>query len=234
MRPSTILFFHICGAILGLLAGWSAMIFRKGFRGHRMTGNVFFVCMLIMGGTGAYMGYGNRQGINVVVGTLTFYLVASAWATVMRKEGETGLVEIGIMLLGLADGAGAALLGTQAAHSATGLQYGAPAVAYYIFGSLALLGAVLDVRVLLRGGVSGAFRITRHLWRMCLALLIGTLSLFLGKQEHFPAALVKTHLLNIPILVVFGAMIYWIIRVRFTNAYKKRQPTLAYSPNAGD
>lgn len=234
MMPSTILFFHICGAIAGLLAGWSAMILRKGARGHRMTGNVFFVSMLVMGGTGAYMGYGNQQGINVVVGTLTFYLVASAWATVMRKEGETGLVEIGIMLLGLADGAGAVVLGVQAANSATGLRYGAPAVAYYIFGSLALLGAVLDVRVLLRGGVFGAFRITRHLWRMCLALLIGTLSLFLGKQQHFPPALVKTHLLNVPILVVFGAMIYWIIRVRFTSLYKKSPKNLVYSPIAGD
>ncbi|HME12651.1 MAG TPA: hypothetical protein VKF79_07315, partial [Candidatus Acidoferrum sp.] len=80
--------------------------------------------------------------------------------------------------------------------------------------------AVWDLRMLLRGGVSGAARIARHLVRMGLALFIGTASLFLGKQQHFPVALVKTHLLNVPVLIVAVTMIYWFVRVRFTSLHK--------------
>ena len=47
-----------------------------------------------------------------------------------------------------------------------------PAAPCFVFGFLALLCAAGDVRMLLRGGVFGAHRIVRNLWRMCFALLI--------------------------------------------------------------
>src|SRR5271155_3225648 len=103
MTLSPVLFFHICAAIIGLLAGWSALVFRKGSRVHRATGNVFFVSMLIMGGSGAYMGFMKRQPSNVVVGVLICYMVATAWSTVMREEGKTGLFEFGAMLVAFVD-----------------------------------------------------------------------------------------------------------------------------------
>ena len=40
---SFILVFHICGGVVGVLAGTAAMSFRKGSRWHRIAGNVFFV-----------------------------------------------------------------------------------------------------------------------------------------------------------------------------------------------
>jgi hypothetical protein len=39
-------------------------------------------------------------------------------------------------------------------------------------GSVMLLAAVGDVRMLVGGGVVGAKRIGRHLWRMCFGLFI--------------------------------------------------------------
>jgi hypothetical protein len=56
---------------------------------------------------------------------------------------------------------------------------------------------------------------------MCFALLIAAASFFLGKQQHFPEAVRGTWLLNAPIILVAASMIFWLIRVRFTNAYKK-------------
>jgi uncharacterized membrane protein len=222
MTFSPVLILHICGAIVGLLGGWSALVFRKGSRLHRASGNVFFAGMLIMGTTGAYMGFMKQQPSNVIVGTLTCYLVATAWAVIKRKEGETGLFEFGAMLVAFVDGAAALLLGFQVANGGAPFKDGVPPAPYFIFGSVALLCAIWDVRMLIRGGVAGAQRIGRHLWRMGLALFIGTASLFLGKQQHFPQGLVKTHLLNVPVIVVAVVMIFWLVRVRFTNAYKKR------------
>ena len=220
MTYSPILILHICGALLGLLAGWAAMVFRKGARSHRATGNVFFVCMLIMGGTGALMGAMKQQPSNVIAGTLTCYLVATAWFTVKRPPGETGRFEFVAMLVGFVSGVAALLLGFQVVNGAA-FKDGVPPAPYFIFGSVAVLCGIWDARMLVRGGVSGAQRIGRHLLRMGLALFIATASLFFGKQQHFPEWLVKSHLLNVPVLVLVVAIIYWVIRVRFTKAYKK-------------
>jgi hypothetical protein len=222
MKFSPLLILHICGAIIGLLSGWAAMFFRKGFRLHRSAGNVFFVSMLCMSASAACMAFMKEELINLIAGVLTFYLVATAWMTIKRKEGETGLFEIGAMVVALADGTACLIYGSEASHSATGLKGGYPAAAYLIFGSVALLCAVWDIRMLICGGVSGAHRIARHLWRMCLALLITTMSFFIGKQRLFPEAILKTHLNLVPVILIAVLMIFWLCRVLFTNQYKRK------------
>jgi Predicted membrane protein (DUF2306) len=222
MKYSPVLIFHICAAIIGLLSGSAALIFRKGAGLHRAAGNVFFISMLCMSASGAYMAVFIKPNMgNVMGGVLTFYLVATGWLTVIRNEGETGILEFGLLLLALAQGVGGLIYGWEAAHSATGLRDGYPPAPYLVFGSAALLCAAADVRMLIGGGVSGVQRITRHLLRMCLALLIAAFSFFLGKQQHFPEAIRGTQLPNLPIYIIVASMIFWLIRVRFTNAYKK-------------
>src|SRR6185503_13857371 len=61
-----------------------------------------------------------------------------------------------------------------------------PPPIYFVFGSVALLFAASDVRMIVRGGVIGAKRIARHLWRMSFALLIATLSFYPGQAKLFP------------------------------------------------
>jgi hypothetical protein len=70
-----------------------------------------------------------------------------------------------------------------------------PAGAYFFFGGLALLSAAGDVRMLLRGGVSGRQRLVRHLWRMCFGWFIATISFFLGQQQVFPQWLQGSNIL---------------------------------------
>lgn len=222
MSYSLLLIFHICGAIVGLLSGTAALIFRKGWRWHRTAGNVFFVSMLIMSASGAGIAAFIKPNMgNVFGGVVTFYLVATGWLTVLRKEGETGLVEIGLLLVALAAGGGGLTYGWEAAHSATGLKEGYPPAPYLVFGCLSLLSASLDIKMLARGGVSGASRIARHLWRMCVAFLIAALSFFLGKQQHFPRALRGSWLLNVPMILILIVMIYWLVRVRVTAAHTR-------------
>jgi hypothetical protein len=221
MAFSLFLILHICGAVVGLLSGWAGLLVRKGSRLHRSTGTVFFISMLVMSGCAVCLALAKQELVNIIAGVLTFYMVATAWLTVKRNEGETGLPEFGAMLMAFTLAAACLLFGRQASQSPTGLKDGYPAVAYFIFGSVALLSAALDVRMLVSGGVFGALRIARHLWRMCFALFITTLSFFLGKQRLFPEAVLKTHLNLVPILLVAILMIFWLCRVLLSNRYKK-------------
>jgi hypothetical protein len=77
--------------------------------------------------------------------------------------------------------------GLQAAYAPEGSQHDFPAAPYFVFGSVALLFAAGDIRMLVRGGVSGPKRIVRHLSRMSIAFFIAAASFFLGQQKVMPA-----------------------------------------------
>src|SRR5271157_4756666 len=156
MTYSPVLIFHIFAAIFTVPAGMAALFFRKGSRLHRATGNVFFISMLVMSATGGFMGFMKQQAGNQVVGALTFYLVATAWAAIKRKDGEIGLFEVVAMLVAVTAGTAGWIFGLEAAHSAAGLKDGFPSAPYFIFGSVALLSAAMDLSVFVRGGISGA------------------------------------------------------------------------------
>lgn len=222
MQVSPILVLHISGGITGILSGAVAMCFRKGSRGHAMAGRVFVIAMLCMSGAGAYMAFMKSQTGNLMGGVMTFYMVATAWATGRRRDGETSIFDWGALLVALAFGAVAVTFGLQAVYSPTGLRKGYPPAVYFIWGVVALLSAAGDIRMLVRGGVFfGAQRIVRHLWRMCLGLFIATGSFFLGQQKVFPASLRGWTVWYVPAFLPLVLMIFWLVRVRFTNAYKK-------------
>jgi uncharacterized membrane protein len=234
MKYSPILIVHICGGVIGVLSGSMALIARKGFRLHRRAGDVFVISMLVMGASGAYAAFTKSQMVNVIAGLFTFYLVGTAWMTVMRREKETGRIEIGLLLLGLAVGTMSLMIGWDATNGTRVLKADESAVAFMVFGSVAMVSATGDVRMLIRGGVSGAQRLARHLWRMCVALMIAAGSFFLGmsgdpvlrrtglRATLFPAEIRKTHLPEVPVLIIVILTIYWVCRVLFAKAYKSK------------
>jgi len=230
MKYSPILIFHICAGILGLLSGTAAMSFRKGSHRHRLTGNAFVISMLSLSASGAYLGFMKHQTLNGLQGILTFYLVATAWWTARRRDGETGIFDWGALIVPLGVGAGLVIYGLEAANSQPGSEGGYPAAAYFIFGSVALLFAAGDVRMLVRGGVSGSQRIARHLFRMCYAQFTATASFFLGRQI-FPAFLRKTGVLFLLSFLPLMLMIFWLFRVRFTDAYRNPETKLGSLAN---
>jgi uncharacterized membrane protein len=219
MSFSPVLVFHMSAGTVGLLSGTAAMSFRKGSHRHRVSGNVFVIAMLSLSASGAYLGFMKHQMLNGLQGVLTFYLVATAWRTAKRRDGEAGIFDWGALMVPLAVGAGLAIYGLEVVNSQTGSEGGYPAAAYFIFGSVALLFAAGDVRMLVRWGVSGSQRIARHLFRMCYALFTATGSFFLGRQI-FPALLRKTGVLFILAFLPLLLMIFWLFRVRFKNAYE--------------
>ncbi|MEK6373887.1 MAG: hypothetical protein AABO58_14470 [Acidobacteriota bacterium] len=196
------LIIHICGAVVGLLSGFLAMFFRKGSgllerRVHRGVHEAEQrQCSgrrpdVLSGGHGV----GDRQ--------------AQRW--------EAGPVRSGRASGRVGGRSRRRDLGSPGGEQSEGLERGMPAALYFVFGSIALLFAASDVRMIRRGGVVGAKRIARHLWRMCFALLITTISFYPGQARLFSAALRATNLLFVPHVLLIGSMIFWMVRVRRSN-----------------
>jgi len=93
------------------------------------------------------------------------------------------------------------------------MKYGYPAGPYFFPGSVALVAAGGDVRTLLRGGISGAQRIARHLWRMGFGLFIASASIFLARQQIFPALLRTTGVLYFLSFLSLILTIFRLVRV---------------------
>jgi hypothetical protein len=159
--------------------------------------------------------------------------VTTAWLTARRRDGETSVFDWAALLIPLAIGIVGWINGLDAMHSPTGAKYGVPAGMHLFMGSVCLLAAAGDVRMLLRGGAFGAQRIVRHLWRMCFGWFIATGSFFLGQgNKVFPAFLLESNLLFIPAILPLLLLIFWVFRVRLTRAYNKMptaRETAAYS-----
>ncbi len=58
-------------------------------------------------------------------------------------------------------------------------------IAIYSFTTVLAIAAIADVKVVLAGGITGAPRIARHLWRMCLGLTLATGSAFTNGFSRF-------------------------------------------------
>src|SRR5580704_3388613 len=226
MLYSPILFLHIGAGTLGMLSGFVAVFLRKGSRRHGLAGSLFVIAMLILSASGVYLALMKSQPGNVLGGTLTFYLVATAWMTARRRDGEPGLFDWGALLIVLAVGACQLTFGLEAALSQTGLRFGYPPWPYFFMGSVAVLAIVGDIRMLVRRGISGTPRIARHLWRMCFALFIAASSIFLARQHLFPDLLQKIGALYFLSFLPLMLMIFWLIRVRFANEYKRKTRSL--------
>ena len=213
---------HIGAGATGIISGFVALLSRKGERLHRVAGTVFFVAMLTMAAIGASVSpfLPVPEMANVAAGVMTFYLVATSWVAIKRKDGRIGRFEIG----GFAVAMGVVLAGlvfiVMARNSPTGRIGKTPSEAFYVFVVVGAIAAACDLKVILRGGISGAPRIARHLWRMCVGLTVASGSFFLGQQKFLPAGLRGSPLLFLPVFAPLVLMAFWLIRVRLTNWFK--------------
>jgi uncharacterized membrane protein len=201
---------HIAAGGLALVFGYPALFAAKGGRLHRTSGTLFVAAMVVMSLTGALIAaLDDPLSISVVAGSLTFYLITTAWLTV-RERGESarrldaaGVVVAAIVCL-LAFRSGLALL-------STGRPETIPA---FIFGVVALLAAAGDLRLMRTGTPRGGRRLARHLWRMCFAMWVAAASFFWGPPGRVPALIYYPALLPIPVLLPIAVMLYWLWRLR--------------------
>src|ERR1700730_6234908 len=214
---SPILFLHIAAGTLGVLSGFVAVFLRKGSRPHGLAGNVFVTSMVCLSVSGVYLAVMKSEPGNILGGSFTFYMVVTAWLTARRNGGKPGIFDWTALLVVLTVGAFELTYGLEAAMSTTGMKHGYPPGPYFFMGSVALIAATGDVRMLVRHGISGTQRIARHLWRMSFALFVASASVFLARQHLFPTLLRKTGVLFFLTFLPLILMIFWLIRVSFAN-----------------
>lgn len=212
---------HVSAGTVAMLAGALAIAFRKGSRGHRRAGNVFVICMLSVSALGSYLGFMKGEIDNFTGGIFAFYLVATAWATAKRGENESRKLDWIAPPIALAFAAINFVWGVEVVRAQTAVKNQSSVGAYVFFGTLALLCAAGDVRMLLRHGLSGTQRLVRHLWRMCFGWFIATISFFLGQQQVFPPWLRGSYVLVVLAFLPLAFLIFWFIRVRLTPTYSK-------------
>lgn len=220
---------HIIGGSTALLSGAVSLSLRKGSKRHGKSGIWFVASMLVLASTGAVIAVTRVERGTAVIGVLTCYLVVTAWAAARDRSGTAGRLEA--MALPVALGCAAAMLtfGLVGTSSPTGKFDSLPAAFHFPFAALALIAAALDLNFILRRQLIGVQRTARHLWRMCAALFIAAMSFFLGQQDEFPRAL-QGPVWFVPPLAVLAAMIFWIVRVRFTKAFAWVPPRIGPPP----
>jgi hypothetical protein len=87
----------------------------------------------------------------------------------------------------------------------------------FILATVLILAAAGDVRIMRSGMPRGGRRLARHLWRMCFALFIAAGSFFSIRErvaKILPEPFTSGPMRALPILLLFGAMFYWMWRVR--------------------
>lgn len=226
MRFPLVLLLHISAGMIGMFSGAAALIFRKGSPRHALAGQIFVMSMLTMAATAVYLAVIKHQSDNVGGGILTFYLIGTAWLTARRKDGETSRLDWFAMLVPAALGILIWLSGIRM------LQAGSPQGGFRLgmalfMGTVMLLAAAGDLRMILRGGVFGLQRIVRHLWRMCLGLFIASGSFFLGQgSKIFPSIFRDSPGMLIPAFLPLVLLVFWVFRVRLSSAYKRMFPRM--------
>lgn len=215
---------HIAAGVLAILTGYATVTVEKGQRLHRLFGTIFVLSMLVLAGMATYLaiallGVLPGQMGNVSAGVLVPYLVGTAWMAVRRKEGTVGRFEKIALAVVLCVSAGFLTLGVIAATSGGKLD-GYPSAFYFVFAGITALMAGLDLTVIVKGGLTGVARISRHLWRMCFAFFFAAGSFFLGQQKVMPAGMHGAWYLYVLGLAPLAFMIFWLIRVRIGNRFR--------------
>lgn len=219
-----LLYAHIGGGTVGLLSGVAAIAARKGKVIHLMAGKIFlasmFVTYLIGAGVAPFLTDGQRP--NLVAGILALYLLITAWLTVKQRRNTVKVRTSYIgLIISLSVVAAGLVFMQMGANSPTGTIDGSPPQAFILFTLAGSFAAYGELNVIMRKGLIGAARLSRHLWRMCVSMFIASGSLFLGQPQVFPDAFNHS---AAPFVLAFApliAMATWLVLVRLKKRPRK-------------
>ena len=213
---------HIAAGGLAIVLGAVALLVKKGGVVHRLSGQLFVGAMLVMGATAALIGFQkSATDSNVFAGLMTAYFVVTALTTVRPVSPWTSRINAIALTLAVGLGLLAIVGGVRNVNSPLLSPGGVPlrtiGVMSFILAVALLLAAAGDARVMRSGALRGAPRLRRHLWRMCFALFIAAGSFFSIRErvaKILPEPFTIGPLRALPILLLFGAMFYWLWKLR--------------------
>jgi len=148
---------------------------------------------------------------------MTAYFVGAALTTV--RPASPWMRHINVAALGVAVGLALVdiMSGVVAFNSPRGSLDDAPFFMLFFIATVMIVAAIGDLRIMRFGTLRGGPRLARHLWRMCFALFIAAGSFFSIRErvaKILPEPFTTGPMRALPILLLFGAMFFWLWRVR--------------------
>ncbi|HEX8410322.1 MAG TPA: hypothetical protein VF883_15770 [Thermoanaerobaculia bacterium] len=217
---------HIAAGALAIVLGFTALFVKKGGTLHRRSGMLFVYAMLVMGTTASILEFLQSAGVaNLVAAILSIYFVGTALTTVRPPSRWTRAINVAALTvavgLALASIVGGIENVSNPGLSSGGVPFRTIGVMSFILATVLLMAAAGDVRVMRSGMPRGGPRLARHLWRMCFALFIAAGSFFSIRArvaKILPEPFTTGAMRTLPFLLLFGAMFYWLWRVRRRRA----------------
>jgi uncharacterized membrane protein len=213
---------HIAAGGFAIILGAVALSVKKGGTIHRRSGLLFVSAMLVMAVSASILSLlkGRADG-NLLAGVLTAYFVGTALTTVRPVSSATRRIDAVALTVALVLAAVSAFNGARMINlpgrDLNGVPNQTAGMMSLIVGVLLLMAAAGDLRIMRFGMPRGGPRLARHLWRMCFALFIAAGSFFSAPERvaHvLPEPFTTGPMRALPIVLLFGAMFYWLWRVR--------------------
>ena len=205
---------HFSAGLISLVAGTIALAVAKGGRLHKQSGIVFTFTMIAAGVLASVIAvYEGKTGM-IFGGLFVVYLIFTATTTVKQLSWNGRALEIALMLYALLYTGVSYYNGSKVWQLPGHVYNGVPAGMMFFLGTISLLAAIGDFRMIREGSLRGARRLARHLWRMCFGLFIATGSFFFGQAKFIPAPIRIG-----PVLAALGVaplviLLYWMWRIR--------------------
>ena len=205
---------------LAIVLGAVRCSVKKGGTIHRRSGLLFVYAMLVMGMSASILassrvaptGMSRRRDDGVFRRTaLTTVRPVSSWTRRINAAALTVAVVLA---------PAASLVGSRwstARPRPNGVPFRTAGVMSLFVATVLAMAAAGDVRIMRSGMPRGGPRLARHLWRMCFALFIAAGSFFSIRErvaKILPEPFTTGPMRALPILLLFGAMFYWLWRVR--------------------
>jgi hypothetical protein len=183
---------------------------------------LFVYAMLVMGLTASILEFlQNAAPTNVVAALMSLYFVGTALTTVRPASRWIRVINVAALTVAVGLALVSILGGVKGVNtpglSSGGVPFRTIGVMSFILATVLILAAAGDVRIMRSGMLRGGPRLARHLWRMCFALFIAAGSFFSIRErvaKILPDPFTTGPMRALPILLLFGAMFYWLWRVR--------------------
>ena len=197
---------HVAAGGLAMVLGATALLAKKGGAIHRKL--LFVYAMVVLGISAAMLG-------NVLGGFMTVYFVGTALTTVRPVSAWTRMFNVAALMMVV----GLALLmivgGVQAFNSPRGFLNGVPFVMFFFI-------AVSWRRLAACASCDSACLVAGRTWRAicggcalrCSSRPDRSSRSVSAWQKSFPSHSRPAPMRALPLLLVFGAMFYWLWRVR--------------------
>ena len=213
---------HIAAGGVAMVLGAVALLAKKGGTLHRRSGLLFVCAMLVMGTTASILGFRTSPTDgNVFAGFMTAYFVGTALTTVHPVSPWTRRFNVAALMVAVGLALGAFLGGVQGINNPGLSPGGVPlrtiGAMSFVLATVLMLAAIGDLRIMRFGVPRGRPRLARHLWRMCFALFIAAGSFFSIRERVatiLPEPFTTAPMRALPIVLIFGAMFYWLWRLR--------------------